>query len=379
MELKQLFQPAKVNAITYIGMSENDQLYGAVTSLHGTELISGDYTVAILGIDEAVNSPGNQGCAASPDFIRSYLWGLKRHHAKLKILDLGNVLGSSVKDKYWAIKETVAALSDAEIPLLVIGGSQDYSIPIVGGLANDDNPVNLCVIDALMDHAGDADDLTSVNFIGNLLKNNQAAVAQLSFIGLQKYLMGQVASDILEKDFVDHLRLGELRAEAIRESEPLLREAHFVCFDAICMRHAEMPGQLLAMPNGFSAAEACQMAWYSGASDANKAFGLFEINAQKDPSHVSVALGAQMAWFYIEGIMARSGDYPKREITTYATHNVDKEELGLDLRFFHNPISSRWWVEMDVNGKKIIRPCSERDYHAAVRNELPDKFWKRFV
>ncbi|MFT3737335.1 MAG: arginase family protein [Breznakibacter sp.] len=343
------------------------------------EFVEGDFGMAIFGIPDGLNSPGNVGCAKSPDLIRSYLYGMRKHSSSKGILDLGNVLGNSVKDRYWAVKETVEALVETGIPVLVLGGGQDYSIPIYNALIQNNPNVRLCVVDATIDHVEEKENLTSQNFFGTLLNSYGSSLGPLSFLGIQKYYVGDGAAEILEHPETECLRLGDLRGDAIIEAEPLLRDTHFVSFDSMCMKCSDMPGQTMAMPNGFSSNEACQLAWYAGISDLNQIMGLFEINPDKDDSGVSVALAAQMGWFYIEGIFSRYGDYPERDINSYSVYNLDREEYGLPIRFFHNAVNGRWWVEFESGKGKIVKPCSERDYRMATESEIPDKWWKKII
>lgn len=378
MELKQLFHKPVYKTREFPGVKSAERVESQVRLLHDMDFVEGDFIMAIIGVADDLNAPDNLGCANSPDQIRAYLYGMRSNSSSKEILDIGNVLGNTVADRYWALKEAVEALADIDIPILVLGGSQDYSIPIHQALCKLTPNAHLCVIDATIDQL-EQGNLTSQNFIGNLLGSQGADIGPISFVGLQKYFVGGEAAFFLDKPENDCLRLGDLRGESIKEAEPLLRDAHFVSFDALSMKYSDMPGQTMAMPNGLSSNEICQLAWYAGMSDVNQVFGVFEVNPAKDTSGVSVALAAQMGWFYIEGICSRCGDYPKRDINSYPIYNLDKEEYGLPIRFFHNAVNGRWWVELDSGSKKLVKPCSERDYRVAVEGVIPDKWWKKIV
>ena len=88
-----------------------------------------------------------------------------------------------------------------------------------------------------------------------------------------------------------------------------------------------MPGQTIPMPNGLSAFQACQMAWYAGVSDHLKSFGLFEVNPETDVTGASDILGAQILWHVMEGIAHRYNDFPVRDIESYLTFHVCHDEL----------------------------------------------------
>lgn len=377
MELIHLFKPVNIKPYAVPGLPPSERVAVSVTKLH--ELKDeplNHFNVAILGIDEGANSPNNNGCALGPNFIRTYLFGLKKNSRSLQILDLGNALGNSINDKFIAVQTAVEFFAQYNIPVLVLGGSQDFSVPIVKGLAEKQQSLNLTFIDAVIDSCDDADDFSSQNYLKPLLPNSLESVNNISFLGLQKYFMSEHQIAMTENKWCNHLRLGELRDGHIKETEPFIREADFVSFDVAAIRHSDMPSQSFPMANGFSAFEACQMAWYAGMSDQNKVFGLFEVNPEKDPSHAGLSLAAQIVWFYLEGIAFRVNDYPCRAIDTYKIYHIDLQQTNMSLRFFNNPISSRWWIEIDLNGTKFVRACSERDYLLSSQNEIPDRWWK---
>lgn len=375
MELKHFFQPVRVKPWSLIPFE--DAVVASVSHLH--DLKTNDlssFHVAILGIDESTNSHANQGCRLSPHLIRPYLYGMRRNSRSLNVLELGNLLGKTLNDKYIALIEVIRLLGEANIPTVMIGGSQEFTAACFTGVTSYVQNPNLCVIDAMMDDGSDDSDFSSRNFIHNIRKNNPIQTGQFSFLGLQKYLTSATHDGLIDEYGMSVLRLGEMRGDDIQQSEPFLRDAHVVSFDASAVRHADMPGQTIPMPNGLSAFQACQMAWYAGVSDHLKSFGLFEVNPETDVTGASVILGAQILWHVMEGIAHRYNDFPVRDIESYLTFHVCHDELIDGIRFFCNPENQRWWVELTSGIEKRIIACSESDYQSFKQGNIHERWWK---
>ena len=78
------------------------------------------------------------------------------------------------------------------------------------------------------------------------------------------------------------VRLGDIRNENIKYTEPFLRDADVVGFDVGAVQSAYMPYYKNINVNGLTGYEACQIAWYSGLSDKLKFFCLQEYNPSID-------------------------------------------------------------------------------------------------
>lgn len=139
-----------------------------------------------------------------------------------------------------------------------------------------------------------------------------------------------------------------------------------------------MPGQNMPMPNGLSAEQVCQIAWYAGVSDLMKVFGVFEVNPETDVTGASVILSAQLLWHVIEGIAYRYGDYPFRDIESYATFHVCHDDFDEGIRFFCNTENQRWWVELKQGNSKKIIACLAEDYQTVKEGVIPEKWWITF-
>jgi hypothetical protein len=61
------------------------------------------------------------------------------------------------------------------------------------------------------------------------------------------------------------------------------------------------------------------------------------------------------------------------------------EDAGREIIFFKSNKSARWWMEVPYppqSGTKYDRhhmvPCNKSDYDNAMKNEMPDLWWKTY-
>ncbi len=377
MELEYYFNPANITVESAFGSDTDDKLGISIVLFDkdNNKIVPEDFDVAIIGIKESINSYMNAGCAKAPDDIRSKLYGLRGFNRELKILDLGNIKGNSVKDKYIAIREvTLYLLGNSVIPI-VVGGSQDFTVFMGEALSALKKSWNLSVIDSKIDFVDSPDDFTSCNFLGRLVSDNSDYLDNLTLIGAQKYLYSNNQEQFINNNYFSLLRLGEIKNDELKKAEPYLRDTDLLSVDVSSVKGADMPAQSGAMPNGMFSHEICQLAWYAGLSDRIKAFGLFELNPDFDNDAGSgVLLGAQVVWHFLEGLSMRHKDFPLRDIESYSIFIVHLDDYEMDIRFFNNPENGRWWVEVPGKEESLIISCSKPDYDKAMRNNIPEKW-----
>ena len=375
VELKHFFQPVKVRPWAHL--PAEDTVSASIVHLHDLQSVSlSDFNVAIAGIDESTNSISNQGCRLSPHLIRSFLYGLRRNSRELKVIELGNILGASIKDKYVAIEEVTTILAESGVPLVIIGGGQDFTYPVFSGLKRHISQPKLCFIDAMVDDFPKEEDYTSRNFISQMRQKHQFDAGEITFAGVQRYYNTDAHDELIESIGANVVRLGDMRGEEIHQVESYLRDCHLVSFDSCAVKHSDMPGQSIPMPNGLSSFQACQLGWYSGISDQMNVFGLFEINPETDVTGASVMLGAQIVWHVLEGVAHRYGDYPFRDIESYSQYLVYPTDYNDEIKFYCNQENNRWWVELKSGEEKKILSCSATDYQMFNKGTIPEKWWK---
>lgn len=305
-------------------------------------------------------------------------------HWEKKIYDLGNILpGEKIEDTYFAISHVIEELVKNDIIPIVIGGTQDLLFSVYKGYENLEQSVNITTIDSKMDF-GDAENNPKYDgYLSSILVHNPSFLFNYSIIGLQAPFIKQSEMDLFEKLYFDTLRLGEFNAD-FRKAEPLIRNADILNIDLFSLKNSDFPGDEYNSPNGFYAEQICQIAKYAGISDKLSTFGLFNLFPNVS-SKVSSQVIAQILWYFIDGVADRKGDFPKCAKTEYTKFMVNHEDFDNDLIFYKSNKSQRWWMEVPHPKQANTRyerhyliPCNQEDYDFALKNEIPDLWWRTF-
>ena len=342
-----------------------------------TDVDLSSYNIAVIGVCDARNSY-NKSCSKAPDQIRRSLYGLADFSGNINILDLGNLRGKTINDKYQLLEDVVYDLMECNVLPLVIGGSQDYTLPLARAVKRHKRYYRLAVVDCKVDWVRPDKDFSSTGFLGLLCGEDRSVPEDLSIVGCQKYLISADQFDQLRNHSFDFLRLGEIKQKGIKIVEPWMRDADLISFDINAIRQSDLPVRFESGPNGFFADEACQIAWYAGVSDQLKVFGLFELGIGEPDDCINPMVAAQVLWHLLEGYSLRCKDYPVKEIEDYRQFIVHLDEYGVDMKFYNNPDNDRWWVEVPGMESNVIIACDRNDFELASGREIPDK-WFRFL
>lgn len=303
----------------------------------------------------------------------------------LELYDLGNISpGHEVKDTYFAIAQTVEELVKKKIIPLVVGGSQDLTIALYNGYAALEQMVNICTVDYKHDLGDPEDEVNSDGFISHLLLQRPCYLFNLSTIGTQAPFVPMHEADLYEKLYFDQCRLGEFNAD-FKKAEPHLRNADVLSLDYKSVRSSEFAGNdRFIQPNGFYADQLCQIAKYAGMSDKLTSFGVFNYFGENQRSVYS-SLISQVCWYFIDGVAQRKGDFPVGSKKHYTKFTVHLDDFKDEIVFYKSNKSERWWMEVPYPLQKnamyqrhFMVPCDEDDYQRAMKNELPDLWWKTF-
>ena len=373
------FDYTKPNIINAFECEDSERLCAQISSLHNVTHLDWDsYDIALIGIPDSRNSV-HKGCDKTPDQVRNYLWGLRKLSKPLNIIDLGNLRGNTIDDRYKALEEIVSELSRQNIIPIIIGGSQDYTLPMAKGINKHLSKYNLAVIDSKIDWLLSGQDYSASSFLGHLCNHTEIAPFDLSIIGAQRYLYSEPQENKIHSSAYEIYRLGQIRQFGCSSAEPFLRDADLVSVDMTAVRQSDQPSHIIPQPNGLSAEELCQLMWYAGQSDRLKCFGIFELDNQTDTNNLGTSLKAQSLWHILEGIALRYKDYPVKELDTYRQFFVFLEDYELEIKFYNNPENDRWWVEIPVTEGNIeVISCGRADFEVASSNEIPEK-WFRFI
>ena len=295
--------------------------------------------------------------------------------------DLGTILpGNELKDTQHAIKTVVQELNRLQIIPILVGGSQDLTLSMYDAYSNLEQLVNICTIDAALDLGSPDQDASANAYISKILVQRPCHLFNLANIGLQIPYAGAKEFELFEKLYFDICRLGEFNAD-FKKAEPHLRNADLISIDFTSIKASELLFKQ-GNPNGFYAEQICQIARYSGMSDKVSSLGIFNYQNLTD---VSNKLLAQIIWYFIDGIENRTGDFPMGSKKDYVKFTVFIEESGHEIAFYKSNKSARWWMEVPYpakEGSKYERhhmaPCDREDYDNAMKNVIPDLWWKTY-
>lgn len=360
---------------------ESGELFPKTITINTASFDIGDlsqYNVAILGVPEDRNSY-NKGTALAPNAIRGELYKLISPVEKLKIIDLGNLKsGNTYTDTYFALKDVLYQLLCNNLTIILMGGSQDLTLPVFQAFESYQEKINLAVVDSKIDSHKESLTANADSYLLELLLKKRKLFKFVS-IGHQAYLTEKHSLDLINKLFHDALRLGEVRSN-MRGVEPVLRDMDIVSFDVGAVRQSDAPGHFRHTPNGFYSEEGCQISRYSGTSDRLRLFGIFETNSRLDQNNHTAALSAQMIWHFIDGLEFRKSEVPESENPNFKTFIVGHADLDYDMVFYKSMLTERWWLEVPdiANKSEILIACSADDYQLACNHEVPDIWWKTF-
>ena len=336
--------------------------------------------VAIFAVLEGRAAVANEdtGSLEGVTAIRSYLYSMFPGNWSKRIVDLGNIpSGATVSDTHFAVKEVVAALVKRDIIPVIIGGGQDVTYANYRAYDCLEQLVNVVAVDAKFDLGTVDSPLHSNSYLSKIVMESPCNLFNFSNIGYQTYFNAQEEIDLLDNLHFDAIRLGV--SKNLKTLEPIMRDADIVSIDIGALRFSEAPANNNTSPNGFYGEEICTISRYAGISDKVTSFGVYEYNHLLDNAGQTAHLIAQTIWYFIEGVNARSNDYPFCSRSSYLKYMVPVE--GETLVFFKSPKSGRWWIEIhsleDTKYKRnSLIPCTYQDYLDAADQNIPERWYK---
>lgn len=243
--------------------------------------------------------------------------------------------------------------------------------------------VNICCVDYQLDLGDPESEPHSDGYVSHLLLQRPCYLFNLSNIGMQAPFVPKADIDLFEKLYFDVCRLGEFNAD-FKKAEPHLRNSDLLSIDFKSIRASELLQSEYISPNGFYADQMCQITKYAGISDKLTSLGIFNYFPEKHSGSPSFLL-AQMLWYFMDGVSQRRGDFPVGSKKDYLKFTVFMEEVNEEIIFYKSNKSERWWMEVPYPPKKGMNyerhhlvPCDKDDYELAMKNEIPDLWWKTY-
>ena len=383
MDIIHYFEPFKGCIEAISGFYLEDAFESQISFFDGEAEWFADFKgeVVIIGVPESRNSPDNKGCSNAADNIRKYLYALSAFDEKLVIGDAGNLKGNSINDKYQALQEVITFFNSRGVVVLLLGGSQDLTLPVLKGMLDIDSrdSVNIAVGDAMLDIDSREEDFSSLSWLSFLINGLNLNLGDLTVFGTQKYLISNMQERFLKNNFFDILRLGELRGENISRVEVPLRDADLVSIDFRMIKGQPQFKSSIASPHGIDAHDACRVMRYCGMSDKVMTVGIFEVPNENIGYYNNYLLAAEMCWHFIDGFLGRQNDAPDDYSGKYKKYIVPLEGLDKPLVYYQNIVNERWWFNDPLGDLNEVIACNREDYRLSLRNEIPSKWWRLFM
>lgn len=383
MDISIYFSPVPTSDTTYF----QEQIGGLISSYQEGEEFPNwnEADLIFIGVKEERGSVNNPGCGAGANKIREQLYALYFDEFP-KTVDLGNILpGETKEDTYFALQSCMDSLIKKGKTVIVIGGSQDLTLPLYKGYENTEQLVNLTSIDNKFDISDSTDTpLNSETYLSSILLHQPSFLFNYANVGYQSYFCPPNILGLMDKLFFDKVRLGEVRNN-IRKVEPVLRNSDILSFDVGAIQAADMAGCGNSTPNGLLPDEACQLTRYAGMSEKLSCFGVFEYNPRLDKDGNSALLVAQMIWYFMEGFVNRKNEVPKPNDSNFLKYRVPVSGADEDLVFYKSLRTDRWWMLVPYPDSKSSRyrrlnmvPCSYDEYQISGQDELPELWVKTY-
>ena len=309
--------------------------------------------------------------------IRKQFYRLYPGNWNFKIADFGDLhSGENVEDTYFALSEICCELKQTNTIPVVIGGSQDLTIPLYQSFVKSDNLVNIVSVDNRFDFTQGEDLISSRSYMNDIITKSPSMLNNFTNIGYQTYLIAQEELDLMDKLFFDSYRLGEISTN-LKITEPVFREADIVSFDMKVLNSLTDGTLLDGMPNGLDSKEICTLSRYAGISDRLSVVGFFDL-----PNNTFfLKLFSEVLWYFIEGFHCRFDEYPIAINDGFKKYNVSMSDR--EIIFYKSTKSGRWWMEMDNKNhldnkmkSSTLLSCTHQDYLDACNDILSDRWWK---
>jgi arginase family enzyme len=218
-----------------------------------------------------------------------------------------------------------------------------------------------------------------VSYNQRILRHEPNYLFGFSSLGYQRYFVSPEAIKSLSDLHCATMRYGELEAHP-EEAEPYLRDATLLSLDLSAMRSADMPAASRPSPAGFSTQEICKLTRYAGLSESLSSMLISGMTPAKDLNQLGAKAAALTLWYFLEGRGQRRPDAPE---STWRRYAVTMQSPPHQIDFLHSPRSGRWWMEVpypEALGRPGTGPvrrvaCTRKDYEAAQRDELPQRWW----
>jgi len=194
-------------------------------------------------------------------------------------------------------------------------------------------------------------------------------IKKIRFLGHQAHVTPSQILEFAQNHSIEILRLGQIR-QHIDMVEPWCRSVDHVIFHLESLRKSDFTSKSLSNPGGFTYEEACKLSQFVGASSHLNSIAFLFADGQIPDPH-SMAVLSQLIWYLIDGYHNYREDKPieKHKLTQYLVHASHRD---MDINFWKNNESGRWWMEVPGHENYWIS-CTYDDYLEASQGEFSSK------
>lgn len=331
-------------------------------------------SVIIMGV------PVGEHSKNSTHTIRKALYQMAKTHHECHIVDVGDIWIKDDEKDIQNISYVLEVFLQAHKTVIIIGGDKTLLLPQYISYQEQDIPINIACIDAKLDIKEEYE-LTPDSVMRKILFHEPFYLNHLSILGLQVHWVSEKQRNLIDDLKFEYLRLSELR-EDFRQSEAALRWSNMVSLDMSAIRYADAPATLFPNPVGFTLEEACRISRYAGISDLVNSFSITNINASKDNDLQTAYAAALNIWYFLDGYCSRWYEQVDIKSINLIQYHVLSPELSMPITFYKHPISERWWIQLPEDlllylkdKKDLLVPCTEKDYHNALKGIIPKRWW----
>ena len=307
--------------------------------------------------------------------IRKELYSLAYFDKKTNIIDLGNLKISNSAENIYTLREALLEIKAEVKSIIVIGDNKNILQGIYNTYEFDDKFVNITEISSIINFVNPESESNSGDLNKILLNNNHKLFHYIN-LGYQTHYNHVKTTDLLNNLGFEAHRFGLLKND-IRTNEHLLRDADIVSIDMSAISYFDAPDVKDQTPNGFSAHDICQIAYYAGISDNSEVFSITELLDNLKDETITTKLTAQIIWYYISGFNSRFNDNPFSEDNKYKKISVAIAKNDTSIVFYNNTVNNRWWFEVEIGNKRIAISCAEKDYTETLNGNIPLR-WIKF-
>lgn len=339
-----------------------------------------NYNLALIGVVD-FNSEEREKSIKGLLKIREFLFSLASFSKSVKIYDLGNLKnGKSPNDNKIGLRDVIIELLTLNIIPIIIGSSEDIIYPNYLAYQKLDKKVNIVSVDSKIRLFEDREKEIKSALWKIIVEDNDSLLF-FSNIGYQSHFVSSKITKYLSDQLHFFYRLGYIRSK-IKEVEPIFRDADIIGLNIASIRQSDAFGQSNPSPNGYYGEEICQLARYAGLSTKLSSFGIYDYNCIYDINFQTAHMIAQIVWYFIDGFLNRTLEYPYENETDYKKFIVNIDSFKQELIFYKSEKTNRWWAEVPSISrdatKQILISCTYDDYIEAGNGDIPDRWLKTF-